>query len=160
MLLLSLFLMGADGGGQGRDELDALRSQQKSLRHRIENLRREQDYLLFQKAMLTADSKYLILNVTKNTGKLMYKNRVLKDFHFVRSKNFSGAALKPGMVVLTKKAGGEKSRPALIFGTSLVLQGKRPKVEGAKLPFISVTKREMRSIFFAVEEGALAYIVR
>ncbi|HEX9021181.1 MAG TPA: hypothetical protein VF903_07960 [Nitrospirota bacterium] len=161
-LLLAVFLPGAGAGDQGSGELAALEERQKSLRSKIEALRDEQDFLLFQKSMYSADSKYLILNIRKNTGQLKYKNRLLKDFHFVPSKNFPAGALKPGMLVLTKKIEDKNKRPALMFGSSFILQGKKrkPSPEQAKLPYISVTKRDMRSLFFAVEEGALAYIVR
>jgi hypothetical protein len=160
-LLFAVLLMGADGGGLEGDERDTLRKQDQALQARIEMLRREQDGLLFQKAMCAVDSKYLILNFRENSGQLKFKNRVLTDFRFIRSKNISGDELKTGALVLTKKTEGKGNRAALIFGKSLIIQGKRaaaPPPE-ADVPFISLTNKEMLSIFSSVEEGALAYIM-
>jgi hypothetical protein len=162
MIVLSLFLLGANtGAAQEQDERAALQEQQQALQKQVATLKREQDFLLFRKTMYTVDSKYLVLNRTQMTGQLMYKNRVLKDFRFKPSRNFP-RAVQPGMLVLTKKSEGKTDRNALIFGTALIIQWKRavvPKKE-ARIPVISLTKKDMVSVFSAVEEGALAYIVR
>jgi hypothetical protein len=152
--------MGA--GAQEQDERAALQKQQQALHEQVATLKAEQDFLLFQKTMFAADSKYLVLNMTDRTGQLKYKNRVLKGFRFALSKKFAGSALQPGMLVLTKKSGAKSGRHALLFGTSLIIQRKGaavPKKE-AGIPVLSLPKKEMQSVFFAVEEGALAYIVR
>lgn len=161
IMLLILCFYGAAGAAQEQDERAALREQQQALYKKIAILKREQDFLLFRKTMYAADSKYLVLNSKNKTGHLMYKNRVLKDFRFTPSRNFRGA-VKPGMLVLTKKSERKTDRNALIFGTALVIQRKRavvPKKE-ARIPAISLTKKDMLSVFSAVEEGALAYVVR
>src|SRR5574341_567785 len=162
LLTLSLFLIGADGGDQARDERDVLQEQREVLRQRIEKLTEEQDFLLFQKEMYTADSKYLVLNIAGKSGRLMYRNRVLKDFRFRTSKNYPATVFGPGRLLLTKKEDGKRARHVLIFGNALVIQWKRTKVppQEADIPVISVTKKEMRSLFYAVEDGALAYLVR
>jgi hypothetical protein len=161
-LLFCFFLTGADQGGIERDERAALREQRAKLQRRVDALRREQDFLLFQKAMFSSDSRYLVINPAKKTGQLKYKNRVLKDFRFQTSKNFRNRAPRPGMLTLTKKTEGAKGRHALVFGGSLIVQWKRtavPKQEAA-IPFLSLTRKELQSIFYAVEEGAPAYIMR
>jgi hypothetical protein len=162
MIVLSSFLLGANAGAaQEQDERAALQKQQQALQEQVATLKREQDFLLFRKAMYASDSKYLVLNSSGKTGQLMYKNRVLKDFRFIPSRNFPNA-VQPGMLVLTKKSEGKTDRHALIFGTALIIQWKRavvPKKE-ARIPCIALTKKEMLSLFSAIEEGATAYIVR
>jgi hypothetical protein len=160
--LLALFLMGADAGDQIRDEYQVPREQRDALRQRIETLREEQEYLLFQKEMYAADSKYLVLNMAAKTGRLMYRNRVLKDFRFRSANKYPSTMLGRGRLVLTKKTDMKKERHALIFGNALVIQWKRTKVppQEVDIPVISVTKKEMRSLYYAVEPGALAYVVR
>jgi len=161
IILFILCFSGVEGTAQEQDERAALQKQQQVLQEQVATLKREQDFLLFRKTMYAADSKYLVLNSEKKTGQLMYKNRVLKDFRFTPSRNFPGA-VQSGMLVLTKKSEGKTDRNALIFGTALIIQWKRavvPKRE-ARIPAISLTKKDMLSVFSAVEEGATAYIVR
>jgi hypothetical protein len=64
--------------------------------------------------------------------------------------------------VLTKKAEGKKDRHALVFGNALIIQWKRSFVppQEAGIPFIRLTRKELLSIYHAVEAGAPAYIVR
>ncbi len=162
LLLLSIFLTGADKGDPDRGERAALRDQRRALHARIESLRREQDYLLFQKMMYENDSKYLILDIKKKTGHLSYKNRVLKDFRFQTSKNFPSRSLRPGMLTLTEKIEGKKDRHALAFGKSLIVRWKLSAVpkQQADIPSLSLARKDLLSVFYAVEDGALAYVVR
>jgi hypothetical protein len=162
LLLLSLLFVGMDGNGQEQDERDELLEQQKALKEKIETLRREQDFLIFEKALYATDSKYLIINLGSMKGRLKYKNRVLKDFRFTASANPAGDALKPGTVTLTKKREDPGQRHVLLFGKSLVIQWKRPAGSpyAANIPRISLSKRDFQSIFYAIEEGAKAYIMR
>jgi len=154
--------MGADAGGPDTIELAALMDQQRALRARIEVLNREQDLLLFRKMMYSADSKYLMIDTRSRTAQLKYKNRALRDFRFRASKNFTGKALRPGRLVLTKKVEGKKDRHALVFGSALIIQWKRSSVPPREtdIPFITLTRKELLSLYHAVEEGALAYIER
>lgn len=160
-LVLSLFLMGADKGEQGGEERGALVVRQKTLRGRIATLQREQDFLLFQKAMYTADSKYLVLNVTEKTGQLKYKNRVLKDFPFVLSKDHP-ARNRTGVLALTEKREGKSDRHALLFGSDLIMlrKGAAAKPQRPDIPSLFLMKKDMESIFFAIETGARIYIVK
>ncbi len=150
--------MGADAGDPGRDEMAALRGRQTALRTQIETLQNEQDYLLFRTAMYHSDSKYLVLNITTRTGRLMYRNRLLKDFRFRFSKNFRAT----GMAAVTKKSADKKDRRSLVFGTSFLIHAKGTVVprSAEDLVVVSITKKEMASIYYALEEGALAYLER
>jgi hypothetical protein len=162
ILLTSLFLVGADKGGPERGEQAALREQRRALHQRVENLKREQDYLLFQKTMYESDSKYLVIDIREKTGHLKYKNRVLKDFPFQTSKNFPRRSLKPGMLTLTEKIEGKKDRHALVFGKTFVVRWKRSAVprEQSNIPSLSLSRKDLLSLYYAVEDGALAYVVR
>ncbi len=162
LLLLSLLLVGMDGNGQEKDERSELLEQQKVLEEKIETLRREQDFLLFEKALYATDSKYLIINLGAKKGQLKYKNRVLKDFRLTTSANLAGDVLKPGTVTLTKKREYPGQRHVLLFGKSLVIQWKQPASSpyAANIPRISLSKRDFQSMFYAIEEGAKAYIIR
>ena len=162
VIVLTPFLMAADGGDAVRDERASLEAMRSTLRQKISSLKREQDFLLFQKTMYAADSKYLIIDVKHRTAQLKYKNRLLKDMHFTPSKKFLGRGLRQGMLVLTEKVEGKKDRDALVFGKSLVVQWKQsivpPQERG--LPSITLLKKELLSVYYAVEEGAPAYILR
>lgn len=158
-LLILLYLCGAAGAAQEQDERATLQEQLQGLQKKVIMLKQEQDFLLFKKVMYAADSKYLVLNITNKTGQLKYKNKALKDFSFSSLQNY---ALQPGRLVLTKKMeGSEKSRYALIFGRGLILQWMPAAVpeEETRIPSLSLTEKDMRSIFFAIEEGSPAYIV-
>jgi hypothetical protein len=161
ILLFSLCLMGADNGDQDGDERGKLLEQQNQLSVRIKTLKRQQDYLVFQKTMYASDSKYLIINISKKTGQLKYKNRVLKDFHF---KRVSGGVSNPtrGALTLTQKIEGTKGRNLLVFGNSFVLQGKSaPATELEKtIPRFALSKKDFRSLYYAIETGAKAYLLR
>jgi hypothetical protein len=161
VLLFSIFLMGADNVEQDGEERGKLLEQQKQLSVRIKTLKRQQDYLVFQRAMYASDSKYLIIHVSAKTGQLKYKNRVLKDFHF---KRVSGgvSSLTRGALTLTQKIEGTKGRNLLVFGKSLVLQGKNAPATGLEvtIPRFALSKKDFRSVYYAIEPGAKAYIMR
>jgi hypothetical protein len=161
VLLFVLCLCGAAGAVQP-DERQQLLEQERVLRDQEAKLKREQDFLLFQKTMYAADSKYLVLNLSEKTGRLKYKNRVLKKFHFTATKRFSAGTLQPGMLILTKKMEIEKGSHALLFGKSLAVRERGDTAPGKKLnaSVVFLTKKDMLSVFFAMEEGASAYVVR
>jgi hypothetical protein len=160
MLLLSLFLVGADSGEQGSDEKAKLLEQQKQLSGKIETLKQEQSYLLFQKMMCASDSKYLLINLAARTGQLKYKNRVLKDF---RLTLVSGRASMPapGAVTLTNKPENPSGKSRLVFGNTFVLQSRQTPISpiAGNIPRISLAKKDFLSIYYAVEAGAKAYIL-
>ncbi len=162
LIVLSTFLMGADTGGLERDERSALRDTQRTLRAGIEVLKREQDFLLFQKVMYGSDSKYLIIHTRSKTAQLKYKNRVLKDLRFRTSKNFPGKTFRPGILKLTKKIEGKNDRHTLLFGKSFMVRWKpaMARQKEGDIPIISLTRKELLSIFYALEEGSMVYLVR
>jgi hypothetical protein len=162
LLLMSLLFVGMEGSGQEQDERAELLGQQKVLRAKIETLRHEQDFLIFEKTLYATNSKYLIINLSAKKGQLKYKNRVLKDFRFTAAANGAVDSLKPGTLTLTKKIEDPGKRHVLIFGKSLVIQWKRPAGSpyAANIPLLSLSNRDFQSIFYAVEDGAKAYIMR
>ena len=160
MLVASLFLMGMDNGEEGTDGLAKLVEQQKQLKARIETLKQEQDYLLFQKAMYASDSKYLVINIAARTGQLKYKNRILKDFHFTSAGHDN--LLKQGAITLTRKIEDTKKRRSLIFGSSLVLLDKQTPAtrRDPSVPRIYLSKKDFRSVFYSIENGAMSYLMQ
>ena len=163
ILLLSFLLTTAQGSGQGTaNELDDRSVTPHALRAKIDALTKEQMFLMFQKEMLASDSKYLLLDVSAKTGQLKYKNRVLKDFRFLATGNVSVHTVRSGMIALSEKTEGKRGRHSLRFGDVLILQGKRAVVppDEKNIPVITLDKRDLQSVFYAVESGALAYVLR
>jgi len=162
VLLLLVLVMGADAGGEKQDERTALQERVQTLREKVTSLKREQDFLLFQKEMYAADSKYLVLDIKNMRGKLKYKYRVLRDFRFIPEMNFNNNALQPGMLILTQKMEGKNNRYVLTFESSLIVQWPHSAtLQGnVNIPTLLLGEKDIRSVFSAVEEGARAYILR
>ncbi len=160
MIALAVFLMGAEEEGGGLDERAALTDMQQQLHERISAFRAEQEYLLFQNAMYGSDSKYLVFSTEKKQVFLKYKNRVLKDVRFKAAGKFRGDAFRPGPLVLTNKTEGKGGRYTLVFGKSLIVQGKRTAAppDAEATPVISIPQKDLVSIFYALEAGSMAYI--
>jgi hypothetical protein len=159
LLALSLFLMGMDGPGTNDVGQDGLAARQQELQKRIEALRSEQDLLLFQKQFSTVDSKYVVLDLARGRGQLKYRSRVFLDFRFKPLPKGMIRTVPRGVQTLTKKIEGN-GRFALVFGPTLVLRTKSAAAPGRGVPQIIIPPREMRSIFFALEEGSIAYLLR
>ena len=162
-LLLALFLPGVDGVAQEADELQRLSEQQKQLAHRIGELKQEQEFYLFKREFYTSDSKYLLFDFSKGMCRLKYRNRILKDISFSVSPKGVGRVNAPGIVILTKKRGLSGKKQALVFGAAFIVQSTRkekPLPDERQVPRIILSRRDMRSLFYALEEGAKAYIVR
>jgi hypothetical protein len=158
-LFISLFLGNAGGEGTETGERQKLLEKQKSLNARIEMLRREQEYLLFQKSVYATDSKYLILRVARKTGQLKYKNRVLRDFRIL-SATKDARRLQQGEIMLTRKIDGARERYSLVFGRSLVLHPKGAAAyRGGDIPGMSLPKKDFAALFYALENGARAYVL-
>lgn len=162
ILVLSVLFFSLCGSIHAQDDRAALRAQHQVLQEKVATLKQEQDFLLFQKEMYGSDSKYLVINITKKSGQLKYKNRVLKNFLITTPKRSLLKQLQQGKRSLTKKTADQKDRFTLLFGTSFALQWKRDRVSYsmAGMPVFSLAEKEMFSIFLALEEGALAYILR
>lgn len=160
LLVLSLFLTGMDGTGAGDAAQDGLAKRQRELRSRIEKLRSEQDLLLFQRQFATMDSRHLVLDLTRGRGQLKYRSRVLLDFKFKLLSKRAVLTVPRGVQVLTRKIEGSDGRFALLFGSTFALRAKSTSSRVRGAPQIIVRPREMRSIFFALEEGSTAYVLR
>ncbi len=166
-LLPFLFLLfsGTDGNAQEADERRQLEEQQKDLGAKIESLKREQDFLLFRKEFYSSDSKYLILHIPAGKGELRYKNRLLKSFSLTPSSKARFHAVPVGPATVTKKVEGRGKRHEIMFGTSFIMQVK-PKdtmpslKDRAAPPRLSVSKKDVQSLFYAVEAGSKAYVVK
>jgi hypothetical protein len=160
MLALSLCLAGSCGAEQGDAEQKKLVVQKRKLNARVETLKQEQDYLVFQKTMYESDSKYLIINFAARNMQLKYKNRVLKDVPFKRVLG-RASRLSHGALTLTQKIEGPRERNLLIFGQALVLQGKyAPSTlleEG--IPRMFLSRKDFLSVYYAIESGAKAFIL-
>ncbi len=160
-----LLFSGMDGNAQEVDERRQLDEQQKELRVKIESLRREQDFLLFRKEFYSSDSKYLILHIPAGKGELRYKNRLIKSFSFTPSSESRVHAVPVGAAAVTKKTENRGKRHEIIFGTSFIMKVKpkdaRPlPKDRAAPPRLLVSKRDMQSLFYAVEEGSKAYVLQ
>ncbi len=141
---------------QDRDARTLLLEQQRRLNSRIEELKREQDELLFLKTISATDSKYLILKLSAGTGQLRYKNRILKEFRF---QTGNGSRPGQGAAVLTKKRDEPKSKRALVFGASLIIAPKKSTAGSAGILRLSLLKKDFQSVFYSLEEGARVYIL-
>lgn len=157
ILVFLLLFTGASLAHAGESDREILLQEKKALTARISELQREQDFLVFQKTAAAMDSKYLILNVRAGNGQLKYKTRVLRDFTFKAVGERRG--LKEGMIVVTKKIDGPK-RYGLIFGNDLILRGKRKLTSlEADIPPLSLDKKDLMAIYYALEAGARAYLL-
>ena len=160
LLLLSVFLMGMDGTATGGVRQEGLAEQQRELRERIKTLRTEQDLLLFQKKFSVMDSRYLVLDLAGGRGQLKYRTRVFLDFTFRPLSKSAIRAVPRGARVLTHKIEGNDGRFSLVFGPDFILRTKSAAPSTRPLPQITVSPKDMRSIFFALEQGSIAYILR
>ncbi len=161
ILLFPLFT-GMDGAGRVPDEKASLLEREKELTEKIVKLRRDQDFLIFKKEMYAADSKYLLLNLSQKHGTLKYKNRILMDFKFTSSSAAGLKGIPEGRVILTRKTEGSGRKYALSFGKAFIMQPKRVKnqVKDNNTPRLFLSKKDMAAIFYAVEAGSMAYILR
>ncbi len=159
MLFVLLLLTGFTIGGGSDDERSSLLQQEKELKVRIETLMRDQEYLRFQKVMQALDSKYLLLDFKGEIGQLRYKNRILKHFSFKTGKP---AVRQEGIITVTERVEGIKGRHAIVFGSSLILHGKRTPSEklDPAIPRISLAQKDFLSVYYALEKGSQAYILR
>lgn len=160
MLVLSLCLAGICGADQEGAERKKLVGQKKKLTARIVKLKHEQDFLVFQKTMCEADSKYLIIDFSARTLQLKYKNRVLKDVKFKRVLG-RVSTLAHGALTLTQKIEGSGKRNLLVFGQALVLQGRHAPSTALEegIPRLFLSRKDFLSVYFAIEPGAQAYIL-
>jgi len=162
VILAVLLFTPLQGQPQGPGEQALLEEQQKQLQKKRATLKQEQDFLQFQKEVYVSDSKYLLLDFVKEAGQLKYKNRVLKSFKFTPSFKLSSQTIRPGAVTLTKKIQTSGGWRSLTFGAALVIQmkSKAARREDRRVPRLIVSRSDMASLFYALEEGSIAYVVK
>jgi hypothetical protein len=160
-ILASVLFMGVDSGGNEADGREVLLQEKRALLAKIASLTDEQAFLQFQKEMYRTDSRYLVLHLSAGTGQLKYKNRILKEFQFTFPKQSDSRHLHRGMLAVTKKTEGNNDRHALMLGSAFVLQWKRASMpsQAASIPAFSLSKKDMASLFFALDVGSPAYLV-
>ena len=161
-ILLSLLLLGMDGKPREGDELRQLEARQSQLAARIKMLKQEQDFLLFQRSFAGADSKYLLIDLSTKTGTLKYRNRILRTFGFTLSPSKSHKPRK-GRYVLTGKTDGSPGKMSLVVQDAFIIHGKRYSGRQRReknLPAMVVGRKDLAAIYYAVEQGAMLYILR
>ena len=161
LIVLLLLCVAGNAHAQDAEERQQLLERRDRLQANIETLKREQDFLLFQKEMYASDSKYLLLDLSAGTSELKYRNRTIGNFTVSSSRPAHGSP-PSGAVVLTAKKEKEGKLRTLIFGNALVLQVKQKdgseRKDGGILRF-SLLRRDMASLFYALDPGSRAYIV-
>jgi len=160
LILLSFLLLGMDGSERENDELRRLGEKQAQLTTRIEALKEEQDFLLFQRSIAGSDSKYLLLDISAGAGTLNYRNRILRTFGFSLSAS-KPHQLRRGQYIITGKTDGSPGKRALVFRDAFVIHGKGylgSTSDEKKLPGIVIGRRDLAAIFYAVDSGTMLYI--
>lgn len=156
-----LFLSSAVYGEEGNERAQ-LRERERKARERIELLRRQQDFLLFQKNLFAADSKYLVLDLRAGRGMLNYRNRILRSFRFTVAGTSVSRGVAPGMFQLTSKLDGGPRTRQLIFGDSrLIVQGKNARFsagKGTNPVRIRIGSKDLGALFYVLEQGSMAYV--
>jgi len=160
VVLFSFLLMGMDGPAPVSDEQRQLGERQAQLAARVEALKEEQDFLLFQRSIAGSDSKYLLFDLTTGTGALKYRNRILRTFPFTlpASKQHQ---LRKGRHVLTGKTDGSPAKMSLVVQDSFIIHGKKysgRQTGGKKLPGLVVGGKDLAAMYYALEQGTMLYI--
>jgi len=162
-LAVAGIVLGSSVFGQESDEARSLREQERRVRTRIETLKKEQEYLLFQRTLAAADSKYLILDLRTGKGMLKYRGRILRNFNCALAGKHLPAALPKRIVTLTGKRDGSPGTRQLVFTDPLVIiQSKHVSTGKAKSKqglHVMLGTKDLSAIFFALEKGSLAYII-
>jgi hypothetical protein len=162
-LAAAVILLGSSVFGQESDEARSLRVRERHVRTRIKALKKEQEFLLFQRTLATADSKYLILDLRTGKGMLKYRGRILRNFNCLHAGKHFPPTLPKRIITLTGKMDGSPGRRQLVFSDPLVIiqskymsSGKAKSKEGLH---IMLGTKDLGAIFFALEKGSLAYIL-
>ncbi len=164
MLLLLLSLGPATTAVRAQDEDAAreLQSREQLLARKVRVLRAEQKQLLLRKMLYSSDSKYLEIDLRSGEGSLKYRTRVLRTFRFSTRGRYVGPAAEGGILSLTAKEDGPPAKRRLLFNNAaLVVEGKQDR--GRRGPnsnrlFLSIGKRDLAAIFYALEAGSIAYL--
>jgi len=162
-LAVAGIVLGSSVFGKESDEVRSLRERERRIRTRIGMLKKEQEFLLFQRTLAAADSKYLILDLRTGKGMLKYRGRILRNFDCAFSGKRLNAAIPKRIVTLTEKMDGSPRARQLVFNDTLVIiqskQVSTGKTKSKQWLRILLRKKDLGAIFFALEKGSLAYII-
>ncbi len=161
--LLVVFCVGLAAGAvpaRGQDDEQELRAQEQRLSEKVRSLLSEQRQLLIRKALYSADSKYLELDLRKGEGSLKYRTRVLRSFKFTRRGKGPDRAVDGAILSLTSKEDGTSAKKRLLFdGATLVIEGKSHRgVHSGNSVVISVSRRDLAAIYYALEAGSFVTV--
>lgn len=159
--LAVLVLAGSMAGGAPADEETEKGEQvrkQRKLERRIAVLEREQDLLLFRRVLLQSDSKYLLLDLSRGNGKLLYRNRVLRTFRVERAGGPRGH-VRSGRITLSGKRNPYRKDRQLIFGSDLVLQATKRMRSPRGVRRYVLDATDLAALTYALERGARAFIL-
>lgn len=162
LLILSsaIMLMGMDSAAPEADERTRLLEREAQLTARKASLRKEQEYLVFQKALMGSDSKYLVLDLAAGKGKLLYRNRTLRTFDAAIPASLR-KALQAGRYFVTSKSEGTPKERALIFQDAFAFRGKGfegMRAGEMRLPVMTLARRDMAAIVYTLDIGSMLYI--
>jgi hypothetical protein len=143
---------------QGQEDEQALRAQEQQLSRKVHSLKAEQRQLLLRKALYSADSKYLELDLRSGEGSLKYRTRVLRSFRFTRRGTGPDRGMSGEILSLTSKEDGTSAKRRLLFDkAALVIEGKTHRgAHNGKSLFISISRRDLAAIYYALEAGSFA----
>ena len=146
---------------EARDESADLRVREQQLSKKVRVLRSEQQQLLLRKMLYSADSKYLELDLRTGEGSLRYRARILRTFRFTRQGRYPKPLPEGGIFVMAAKVDGAPAKRMLSFNdAALVVQGKLAGKGhgGCSGLCLTVGKRDLAAIYFALEAGSFAYM--
>ncbi|MHB8843766.1 MAG: hypothetical protein ACYC7L_03380 [Nitrospirota bacterium] len=158
--LLSLLLMGMDNAPREADERKQLDEAQTRLVLRIEELKKEQDFLLFQRSFSGSDSKYIILDLSAGRGTLKYRNRILRTFRLSVSSP-EHRRIRKGRHVLASKTDGSPKKRALIVQDEFIIHGKGYAGRSGgerRMPGLVIGRKDLAALFFSVDKGTMLFI--
>jgi hypothetical protein len=159
IVFLSLLLMGMDAVPEA-GERKQLAEKEAQFEARIASLKREQDFLLFQKAFFGSDSKYLVIDLAAGTGTLKYRNRTLRTFGITVPLSLR-QRLREGRYILTAKTDGSAGKRSLVFQDLFAIHGKRYSGASAgekRLPGMTIGSKDIAALYFTVDNGTMMYV--
>ncbi len=97
LLWLLLIALTASGCNSERraEELERLRQERQALLSRLETLKDEHKFLMFEKEIYATDRRYLVLDTRSGAGSLRISGRVLREFSMVMNGCFVPEATSP-----------------------------------------------------------------
>jgi hypothetical protein len=160
LIVLSFLLMGMDGPPRENDELRQLEEKRAQLTARIDALKKEQDFLLFQRSIAGSDSKYLLIDLSARTGTLKYRNRVLRTFGFTVSSP-GHRQIRKGRHILASKSDGSAKKRELVVADAFLIRGKAHSgrsADGKSMASLIIGQKDLAALFFAVDQGTMLFI--